>query len=436
MADHNPDNQTEQTNQTNTNPLELSDEDFLKLNSPVSETETVADVADEQPNSAGGEGGESGTQTEGTEGQESKDPVQSSDGQEGNEGGTVQPGTEGEPEKKETEEAKPEGDVSSSEPTGSKPEGQKPEGEKPAEKPAVEVDHKAFYEKIMAPFVANGKTIQLKSPEEAVQLMQQGANYTRKMQAIAPHRKVLTMLENNNLLNEDKLSFFIDLENGNPEAIQKLLKDKNIDVMNVDTESEPKYVAGNHKVSDNEVQFRTELEELSSSPTGKETINIFTSWDEASKQAIWDEPSLMPILHAQREAGIYDLITEEMDRRKMLGKMNPNEPFLKAYQTIGDELAASGGFNNLKQNSTDTNTPAANPAPAASPAVSPSVAPASEKEAVPVATRAAAPKPTVENGDKAGAASPSRNTPKPAKPFINPLAMSDDEFLANFQGRV
>ena len=56
-------------------------------------------------------------------------------------------------------------------------------------------DYKAFHDKMMAPFVANGKTIQLQSVDEAIQLMQMGANYTRKMQSIAPHRKVLMMLE-------------------------------------------------------------------------------------------------------------------------------------------------------------------------------------------------------------------------------------------------
>lgn len=44
------------------------------------------------------------------------------------------------------------------------------------------VDYKAGYEQIMALTKANGKTMQVKSVEEAIQLMQMGANYTRKMQ--------------------------------------------------------------------------------------------------------------------------------------------------------------------------------------------------------------------------------------------------------------
>lgn len=59
------------------------------------------------------------------------------------------------------------------------------------------------------------ETIELRDSSEAVQLMQKGANYTRKMQDIAPHRKVLLMLENNGLLDEGKLSYLIDLEKKN-----------------------------------------------------------------------------------------------------------------------------------------------------------------------------------------------------------------------------
>jgi hypothetical protein len=55
-----------------------------------------------------------------------------------------------------------------------------------------------------------------------------------------------------------------------------------------------------------------------------------------------------------------------------------------------------------------------------------------------VATRAAVPGPIVDNGDKAGAASPSRAAPGKAKEATNFLAMSDDDFLKSdhFKGRV
>ena len=404
------------------NPLELSDDDFLKLGSPEAlenykPEESVTDLgAGETAASDNGEtGDEAGPEGEKPEGEakgpEDKDPVDPAVGEEGAEGGTVQPEAEEGRDKKGAETPKSEGDIPA---TGS------------VEEPKP-VDHKAFYEQIMTPFKANGKIIELKSPEEAIQLMQMGANYTRKMQSIQPHRKVLTMLENNGLLDENRLSYLIDLDKKNPEAIKKLIKDAGIDPLEIDTETEPTYLEGSHKVSDAEVNFRSNLDELSSTPTGKETLHIINStWDETSKEVLWGEPSLMTIIHAQRDTGVYDRITTEVDRQKMLGKIAPDTPFLKAYKDVGDALAAVGGFGDLlKPKQTTEEAPASTPA--------------GQPEPEPVVTRAAKPKPSVENGDKASAASPTRSTPKPTKPFINPLGMSDDQFMAEFakfQGRV
>ena len=283
------------------------------------------------------------------------------------------------------------------------------------------VDYKAFYEKVMAPFNANGKTIQLNSPEEAIQLQQMGANYTRKMQDIAPYRKVLLMLENNKLLDEDKLSYLIDLDRKNPDAIKKLVKDSGIDPIDIDTEEESTYRTGNHRVSDEEAAFRGVLDELGSNPNGKETLHLInTQWDQASKEVLWTQPEVMQVIHEQRSNGIYDRIATEVERQRTLGAIPPQVPFLQAYKKIGDDLAQAGAFNDLVQQT---------PAPVQQP----------QPSAAPVAKRVASPKSPVANGDKASAASPTRSTPRKAATIVNPLSLPDDEFekqFANWQGRV
>ena len=146
----------------------------------------------------------------------------------------------------------------------------------------IEVNYEDFYKKVMAPFKANGKTISLKSPDEAIQLMQMGANYTRKMQSIAPYRKTLMMLEKAQLLDEDKLSYAIDLLNGNQEAIKKLLKDTKVDPLEFNTEDNVNYQPGlNNRVSDAEVNFKSTLDDLVSTADGLNTVKeINTNWDE------------------------------------------------------------------------------------------------------------------------------------------------------------
>ncbi len=277
--------------------------------------------------------------------------------------------------------------------------------------------YEAFYKKVMTPFQANGRTVELKTPEEAIQLMQMGANYTKKMQELAPVRKIVTMLQNNELLDEGKLSFLIDLSKKDPEAIKKLVKDAGIDPMDIDTSVEPAYRAGNHRVSDEEVAFRSTLDDIQSTPEGKETIKVIHgSWDQVSKDAIWKNPAIMATINEQRGNGIYGRVVAEVERRRMLGQIQENIPFLQAYQVIGNELAQANAFADLA------------PKPAV-PAAPP----------VPVATRVAAPKPVVANGDRVAAASQTRSTPGAVKEVSNPLAMSDADFekrFAQFQGRV
>ena len=279
-----------------------------------------------------------------------------------------------------------------------------------------QVDYKAFYERVMAPFKANGKTIELKSPEEVLQLMQMGANYTKKMQSIAPYRKTLLMLENNNLLNEDKLSFLIDLDKKNPEAIKKLLKDSNIDPLEIDTSIEPAYKAGLNKVSDAEANFMSVLSDLKTQETGMATIRtINDTWDEQSKDLLWNDPSIMNTIHQQMNNGAYQLIVDEMERRKMLGQLSPSVPFLMAYQQVGNDLVRQ------KQRQAQSMQ---------------SVQNQSVQPQQPVAVKKQSTKPSVTNDKQARAAGITKTNSKPAKKFINPLAMSDEEFLKQWNNRV
>jgi hypothetical protein len=284
--------------------------------------------------------------------------------------------------------------------------------EKPEEaKPEVVVDKSAGYDKIMAPFKANGKTIELKSPEEAIQLMQMGANYTRKLQELAPHRRVLTMLQNNDLLDENKLSFLIDLDKKNPDAVKKLIKDAGLDPLEIDTSADSNYVAGDHTVSDEEVKFRTVIDELASDAAGKETLAVInTQWDAASKEILWTSPEVATAIHEQRENGVYAKIAAEVDRQRLLGQVPANMPFLQAYTEIGKQMAEAA---------------LANPGEPAKTEEAATTAPTAE----PIATRAATPKSPVVNSDKASAASPTRAAPSQVKTNSNPLAMSDEEFM-------
>lgn len=269
------------------------------------------------------------------------------------------------------------------------------------------VDYKALYEEVIAPFKANGKMIEVKTPEEAKQLMQMGANYTRKMQDIAPYRKQLLMLENAGITNEEQLGYLIDLNNKNPQAIQKLVKDSGIDPLDIDVEGEAAYQVGNHHVvTDQEVAFRTVLDEVRTTDSGQEAIQVINSWDQASKQMLWDNPDAISLIHQQMDNGIFAQIAGEIERQRVLGNIPVTTPFLQAYTQVGDMLRDAGQLQPRPQ------------------------------VTQPLGTKVAAPKRKVANSDQASAAAQSRSTTKKAKQLINPLAMSDEDFLKQMADRL
>ena len=387
--------------------LSMSDDDFLAQMSTMQEAASATSTESTQTH-------EADEATQATEAHEVREDGAEVQGQEATEVSAAEaiPATE-----VATEEVKqPDNDVANPIP-GS--EAADPTG-RDAPKPEVDAastDYKAFHDRVMAPFQANGKTIQLRSVDEAIQLMQQGANYTRKMQAIAPHRKVLMMLENNGLLDESKLSRLIDLEKKNPDAIRALVKEAGIDPLDIDVHEESTYTPGNHAVPDEAVAFQTTLDEVSSTPDGQETVREITaSWDPESKAELWKDPSILGTIHQQRISGVYDRVVAEIERQRTIGAIPANVSLLNAYRVIGERMTQAGAFQDLVAAQQAAQRPAVQH---------------------PVATRVASAKPAVTNSGKVSAAAPTRTaTPRRAEAFINPLAMSDDEFMKQFANRV
>lgn len=300
--------------------------------------------------------------------------------------------------------------------------------DKPVEKPTEpevpaeqKPDLQKFYEAVTQPIKANGKTIEIKSPEDAVRLMQMGAGFNRKMQDIQPHLKTLRFMEQNNLLNVDQseLAFLVDLRNKNPDAIKKLVKDAGIDPLDFNNEEEVKYQTNIPQVTDQQVVFREAIDNLMVEEAGRETVAIANTWDAQSHQVLMDTPELLNVIHEQRQLGIYDRIVAEMDRQKALNRIPASTPFLAAYKQVGDHLRDINGFADLiqKQDRSANEQVAPTPPPQI------------------VDKRVAAPKPSVTNNDKANAAAATRTTPKTAAPLVNPLAMSDEDFAKQYGNR-
>lgn len=196
---------------------------------------------------------------------------------------------------------------------------------------------------LFKPFKANGRDMSVTSVEEARTLMQMGANYNKKMAALKPAFKVAKMLENNKLLDENTVSYLIDLHNGNPDAIQKLIKDKKFDVDNYDSEEDTKYAPTNeHLVTDEEMALKDVLTQMRDSDTYEATMRVVgEEWDESSKSKLVANPNMILKLDEHVGNGLYQKISDEIGRQKALGQLTGLSD-LDAYFHIGQNMLQNG----------------------------------------------------------------------------------------------
>ena len=274
--------------------------------------------------------------------------------------------------------------------------------EKPPENTDPQIDYKAEYEKLIAPFKANGTEIQVRNSDEIMTLMQMGANYHKKMAALKPALKTVKFLEKHGLLDENKLSYLVDLHNKNPQAIQKLVKESGIDPLDINVSEDTNYTPQAQGVSDVEMQLETVLENIQHTPTYNRTLTVVTNdWDIPSRNVIAANPAIIEVLNGQIASGIYDTVMSEVNRAKALGHFQGISD-LDAYKQMGDFLHSQGKLNIA--------SPASKP-----PVNAPVDTAAQQREADRIARR------------KAAGAPPTKKASAPSKQS-NLLSLSDEEF--------
>lgn len=277
------------------------------------------------------------------------------------------------------------------------------EEEVEAKEESNESDEAKQLAELFAPFKAIGKEVQIDNVADARQLMQMGIGYNKKMAALKPNLKMLKMLEKNDMLDMDKLSFLIDVQNKNPDAIAKLLSDSGIDPLDIKTKDLGEYKPPSYNVSDNELALDSVVDDIRESSAYETTSDIVTNkWDQTSQEFLVQNPNVIKDINTHVENGIYDQISKVMETERMLGRLNGLSD-LQAYQQIGNALYEAGTLVGV------------------------------EYPTEPKATIKAPAKPVEKKSDakltaKRKAASPPKGKVAASEPKFDPLAMSDDEF--------
>lgn len=377
--------------------LSMSDEEIMNMTGPVATSTTVVEEEEEQQVDTDDQAGAQDDQASNTSEEQTaeEEEVEEETSGESDDAASEGAGTATE-EKAESEDEAAEA---------------KKDSEKPDEKKADEstIDYKSEYERLLAPFKANGRDIKVNNIDEAITLMQMGANYNKKMAALKPNLKLMKLLEKADLLSEEKISFLIDLNRKDAAAINKLVSDSGIDPMDLSADKASAYKQTAYTVDDREIELDTVLDDIQGTPSYNRTLEIVgTKWDAASKHVIAANPGIMRVINDHVASGIYDRIQKEIDTERMFGRLIGVSD-IEAYRQVGDRLHAQGAFNAASQGSSQ-----------------PAAKPAQEKVVV-------QPKPKQEDTgalkDKKRAASSTKAVVSNSQSQdFNPLAMSDEEF--------
>lgn len=275
----------------------------------------------------------------------------------------------------------------------------------------------ADYREIMKPFKANGKEVQVRNKEEAIRLMQMGAGHVKYQQQVRPMLAQAQTLKNNGI-DADTLNYLIELKNGNKDAIKKLVRDAGLDPYEIETNDESKaadkaFRPKDYSASEEQVTLDDLVTSIRSTEAGSELLeDVRTNWDQGSRQMLLEDPGILSVISNQKQSGVYDQITAEINRRQTLGDLT-NVSFLKAYHQVGTEMENNGAFTPATSNdgngSNETKTGT------------------EPKRSEVVAKQAAKPK-APDTNDGAAAVAPVKKA-TPAKPSQkNVLDMSDEEF--------
>ena len=265
----------------------------------------------------------------------------------------------------------------------------------------AEIDYEAAYKRIMAPFKASKRMMQVDNIDDAISLMQKGADYHNKMKMLSPNLKIVSTLEKEGLLDQNKLNNLIDLSKKDPKAIAQLIKDSGIDPLDIDTDEEVTYKPNNYGVSDKEFKINQAIDDIRDTPSFDKTINILAKeWDNESKNLISDNPEIISIINDHVFNGVFDKVQSVVDTERALGRLQV--PDVVAYRQVAEHLQSQGALSNQQES--------VRPPPASVP-------------------KAKAQDPAVVQKKRKAAAGTRKTAGKTESTSANYLGMTDEEFM-------
>jgi len=196
----------------------------------------------------------------------------------------------------------------------------------------------------LSPLRASGRTVELRDAEHLRALAQMGVDYNKKMQGLKPYLPTVKALEANGLMDPEQINLLIEISKGNPEALRRIIAEKEIDPMELaDLEAiseSAQYVPEDVLPSQEQLELQEVLESIEDTPTYRKTVDLFTDqFDEKSRSIVAENPSYIAAMNEDMQSGVAHRILGEIEYRKTVGKAPRGVSDIELYIQIAQELS-------------------------------------------------------------------------------------------------
>lgn len=183
---------------------------------------------------------------------------------------------------------------------------------------------------------ANGGEYQF-SVDELIQLAPKAMDYTKKMQELAPWRRTISALKEHQLTHED-VSLLIDVMKGDKGAIAAIARKAKVDLLDVDVDNST-YSPKEYGKSERELAINDVVDSIHKDPEFSTTQRVLQEeWDDKSREAFVDNPSLINDLHTDVKSGVYAAVAPMAHKLKVLDGATKSD--LDYYVMAGQQYYA------------------------------------------------------------------------------------------------
>ena len=185
---------------------------------------------------------------------------------------------------------------------------------------------------------ANGTELALTN-EELIKLAPKALDYTKKMQEIAPHRKNIGIMVDNEISAED-LALLVDMKKGNVDAFSAMSKIAGIDTLGIDVDNADKYIPKEYGRTDQEIAVADVVSSIKYDKEFEVTQRVVDEqWDDKSKEYFRGKPQDIQVLHEDIKEGRYGDISARAMKLRVLDN-GPTKSDVEYYIEAGHQYYA------------------------------------------------------------------------------------------------